>query len=198
MSKDKEKVMALSQKGQVITQPQDVIKDPLILEFLGLPQHPALSESELESVLINHMQHFLLELGKGLAFVSRQKPIVVEGRYYRPDLVFYHFILKSFVIIELKVDELSHGDLGQMQFYVNYFDQEICGETDNPTIGLILCTDKSNAMVRYTLGEKAKQIFASQYQFHLPSEAELAAELKKEVQEIEAQLSQKDEEESPK
>lgn len=187
MSQDKVKILALSQEGQDVRKPSDIIKDPMVLEFLGLPPHYAISESQLESALINHMQDFLLELGKGFAFVSRQKPIVVDGRYYYPDLVFYHTILKCYAIIDIKVDQLSHGDLGQMQFYVNYYDQERRTTGDNPTIGIILCTDKSDAVVKYTLGEKAKQIFASQYQFHLPTEKELAEELKKEIQEIEHQ-----------
>jgi hypothetical protein len=134
------------------------------------------------------LQKFLLELGKGFAFISRQKRLTLENDHFYADLVFYHVILKCYVIIDIKTKKLSHADLGQIQLYVNYFDQEVKEENDNPTIGLVLCTDKSDAMVKYTLGEKEKQIFARKYQFHLPTEAELEAELKREIKEIKATL----------
>lgn len=184
-SKDKEGLMKLSCIGQEIQKPEDVIKEPLILEFLGLPESHQLIESKLEEALINNLQHFLLELGKGFAFAGRQKRLTLDGNHFYADLVFYHVILKCYVIIDIKTQKLNHGDLGQMLLYVNYFDQEIIGEGDNPTIGLVLCTEKSDAMVKYTLGDKAKQIFASKYQFHLPSETELEAELRRKIREIE-------------
>ncbi|AIL13681.1 hypothetical protein IM40_09620 (plasmid) [Candidatus Paracaedimonas acanthamoebae] len=183
-SKDKEGLLALSYKGQEIIKPEDAIKEPLILEFLGLPEEHQYVESKLEEAIITNLQRFLLELGKGFAFIARQKRLTLDNEHFYADLVFYHVILKCYVIIDIKTKRLTHADLGQIQFYVNYFDQEIKTENDNPTIGLVLCTDKSDAMVRYTLGEKTKQIFASSYQFHLPTEAELEAELKREIKDF--------------
>lgn len=192
-SKDKEGLLTLARKGQEVIEPSDAIKDPFILEFLDLPETPRLVESDLEQALINNLQHFLLELGKGFAFVARQKRLTLDGDHFYVDLVFYHAILKCYCIIDIKVHKLSHSDLGQMQLYVNYFDQEIITEGDNPTIGLILCTEKNDAMVKYTLGEKTKQIFASKYQFHLPTEQELEEELKREVGLIQNRFFQKEE-----
>ncbi|MGD0664589.1 MAG: PDDEXK nuclease domain-containing protein [Rhabdochlamydiaceae bacterium] len=183
-SKDKKGLMRLSSKGQEINAAQDAIKEPFILEFLGLPESHRLVESKLEEALIDNLQHFLLELGKGFAFIARQKRLTLDGDHFYTDLVFYHVILKCYIIIDIKTRKLTHADLGQMQLYVNYFDQEIIMKGDNPTVGLILCTKKSDAMVKYTLGDKAKQIFASKYQLHLPTEKELEAELKREINEI--------------
>jgi predicted nuclease of restriction endonuclease-like (RecB) superfamily len=183
-SKDKDGLLKLASCGEEIISPIDAIRDPMILEFLNLPESHVLSESKLEEALISNLQHFLLELGKGFAFIARQKRITLDGSHYYADLVFYHTILKCYVILELKTKALSHGDLGQIQFYVNYFDQEVKLPDDNPTIGLIMCTEKSDAMVRYTLGTNAKQIFASKYQLHLPSIEELEQELQKEIKEI--------------
>lgn len=194
-SKDKEGLLELAHKGQEINSPQDAIKDPLVLEFLNIPESHQLVESKLEEALINNLQNFLLELGKGFAFIARQKRLSFDSNHFYADLVFYHVILKCYVIIDLKTHTLTHGDLGQMQLYVNYFDQEIVQETDNPTIGLLLCTDKSDAMVKYQLGDKANQIFASKYQFHLPTEEELEKELKREIKSIKNQLSKKQDEE---
>ena len=191
-SKDKKGLMELAYKGQEINQPGDAIKEPLVLEFLGLPESHRLVESKLEEALINNLQKFLLELGKGFAFIARQKRLTLDNDHFYADLVFYHVILKCYVIIDIKTKKLSHADLGQIQLYVNYFDQEIKVKNDNPTIGLVLCTEKSDAMVKYTLGDKAKQIFASSYQFHLPTEAELEAELKREIKEIKDQLQESD------
>ncbi len=188
-SKDKEGLLKLSCDGQEIMKPSDAIKDPVILEFLNLPMSHRLVESKLEELIINNLQHFLLELGKGFAFVARQKRLTLESDHFYADLVFYSIPLKAYLIIDIKTHELSHADLGQMQLYVNYFDQKIRTETDNPTIGLILCTEKNNEMVRYTLGEKAQQIFASKYQFHLPTEEELAQELKREIQYIKEHMN---------
>jgi predicted nuclease of restriction endonuclease-like (RecB) superfamily len=190
-SKDKKGLMRLAQKGQEITTPEDAIKEPMVFEFLGIPESHKLVESKLEEALITNMQNFLLELGRGFAFVARQKRLTIDGKHYYADLVMYNTLLHAYTIIDLKTKPLTHGDLGQMQFYVNYFDMEIKTTGDNPTIGLILCTKKSNKMVQYTLGDKAKQIFASKYQFNLPTEAELEAELKKEIKELKYRLEQK-------
>jgi predicted nuclease of restriction endonuclease-like (RecB) superfamily len=183
-SKNKEQFLRLACKGHEVSKPEDSIKDPIVLKFLDIPESHRLVESKLEEALINNLQQFLLEIGKGFAFVARQKRITLEGEHYYCDLVLYNYILKCFVIVDLKTHELGYGDLGQMQFYVNYFDQEIKMDNDNPTVGLILCTKKRGKMVEYTLGEKSKQIFASTYQFHLPTEEELEAELKKEIKKI--------------
>ncbi len=191
-SRDKKGLLRLVKKGQEIQNPVDAIKDPVVLEFLGLPESHKLVESKVEEALINNLQQFLLEMGKGFAFVSRQERLTLDGDHFYTDLVMYHTILKCYVIIDLKTKPLTHGDLGQMQLYVNYYDEECRSEGDNPTIGLILCTQKNNAMVRYTLGEKGNQIFTTKYQFHLPTEAELEAEIKKELKDIKYRLTQKE------
>ena len=181
-SKDQKGLMRLAVKGHEVVQPIDVLKDPVVMEFLGLPGSPKLVESALEQALVSNLQTFLLELGKGFAFVSRQERITVDGDHFYIDLVFYHTVLKCYVLIDLKVGKLTHGDLGQLQFYVNYFDSERRTEGDNPTLGLILCPDKNDAVVRYTLGEQqARNIFASRYQLHLPTEEELQQELRREL-----------------
>lgn len=181
-SRDKTGLMKLATKGQEIAVPLDVFKDPVVIEFLGLPESHRLVESDLEQALINNLQAFLLELGKGFAFVSRQERITLDGDHFYIDLVFYHTVLKCHVLIDLKVGKLTHGDLGQMQLYANFFDQERHTEGDNPTLGLILCTDKNDAVVKYLLGpDQSKKIFTSRYKLHLPTEAELATELKREL-----------------
>ena len=181
-SKDKAGLMRLARKGQEIQRPEDVFKDPVVMEFLGLPESPRLVESKLETALINNLQTFLLELGKGFAFVARQHRLTLDGDHFYVDLVFYHTILKCYVLIDLKVGKLNHQDLGQLQLYVNYFDRERRTAGDNPTLGLILCTDKNDAVVQYTLGEEQKrQIFSSRYKLHLPTEAELKAEIRREL-----------------
>lgn len=190
-SKDKNGLLELARKGQEVIGAADVIKEPLILEFLGLPESHRLVESKLEEALINNLQNFLLELGKGFAFVARQKRLTFDSNHFYADLVMYHVILKCYVILDLKTHPVTHADLGQMLLYVNYFDKEIKMDNDNPTIGLVLCTEKSDAMVKYMLDDKAKQIFASTYKFHLPTEAELEAELKREIKQIKYQLKKK-------
>ena len=181
-SKDKKGLMRLAVHGQEVSQPIDVLKDPLVLEFLDLPESPKLVESKLEQALIGNLQTFLLELGKGFAFVSRQERITLDGDHFYIDLVFYHTVLKCFVLIDLKVGKLTHADLGQIQFYVNYYDRERRTEGDNPTLGLILCPDKNDAVVKYTLGEQLKRnIFTSRYQLHLPTVEELENELRREL-----------------
>lgn len=173
LSRDKEKVKELSEKGLVLEKPKDAIKDPYILEFIGLPEHTEYSESDLEQELIDKLEHFLLELGNGFTFVARQKRISFEDKHFRIDLVFYNRILKCFVLIDLKIGEIKHQDLGQMQMYVNYYDREIRLEDENKTIGIVLCKDKSESVVEYTLPENNEQIFASKYQTVLPSKEEL-------------------------
>jgi predicted nuclease of restriction endonuclease-like (RecB) superfamily len=158
-----------------------VIKDPYVLEFLDLPEDHRLNETELEERLISHLQAFLLELGHGFALIGRQQRLTLDGDHFYADLVFYHVRLKCYVIIDLKTEKLTHADLGQMQLYVNYYDREVKGPDDNPTLGLILCTDKNEAVVRYVLGEGQEQIFASRYRMVLPTEEELAAEVRREM-----------------
>src|SRR3989344_1541232 len=180
LSKDKEKVKEMSLKGQVIEKPADVIKDPYVLEFLGLKENAQYLERDMEKVLIEKLKEFLLELGKGFSFIERQKRITVDGDHYYIDLVFYNYILKCFFLIDLKVGKLTHHDIGQMDFYVRYFEKEEKLEGDNPTIGLILCSDKNEVMAKYTLLSEGKNIFASKYKLYLPTEDELKRELQKE------------------
>jgi predicted nuclease of restriction endonuclease-like (RecB) superfamily len=189
-SRDKAGLMALATRGQEIARPVDALRDPVVMEFLGLPESPRLVESQLEQALIDNLQHFLLELGKGFAFVGRQERITVDGDHFYIDLVFYHAVLKCYVLIDLKVGKLTHADLGQIQFYVNYYDRERRTGGDNPTLGLILCSDKNDAVVRYTLGEQQERnIFASRYQLHLPTVEELRQELQRERRQIEPAIA---------
>jgi predicted nuclease of restriction endonuclease-like (RecB) superfamily len=169
LSRDKEGILKLSEKGQIIEKPKDIIKDPYILEFLGLPELHQYSESDLEQEIINKLEHFLLELGHGFAFVARQQRISFDDKHFRIDLVFYNRVLRSFVLIDLKIGELKHQDLGQMQMYVNYYDREMRLEGENKTIGIVLCQNKSDFVVEYTLPENNEQIFASKYKTILPS-----------------------------
>jgi len=173
LSRDKDKVKELSEKGLVLEKPKDAIKDPYILEFIGLPEYPEYSENDLEQELIDKLEHFLLELGNGFTFVARQKRISLDDTHFRIDLVFYNRILKCFVLIDLKIGELKHQDLGQMQMYVNYYDREIKLEDENNTIGIVLCQNKRESVVEYTLPKNNEQIFASKYQTVLPTKEEL-------------------------
>jgi predicted nuclease of restriction endonuclease-like (RecB) superfamily len=185
LSRDKKGLMKLATKGHRVQQPADVFKYPVVMEFLGLPESPRLVESDLEQALINNLQAFLLELGKGFAFIARQERLTLDGDHFYIDLVFYHAVLKCYVIIDLKTGKLTHQDLGQLQLYVNYYDHERRTEGDNPTLGLILCADKNDAVVRYTLGpEQEQKIFASRYKLYLPTEAELKAEIRREVRQL--------------
>ena len=156
---------------------EKIVKDPYVLEFLDLPKNEHFYESNLEQALIDHLQKFLLELGRGFSFVARQKHFNVEGRHFYIDLVFYNYILKCFVLIDLKTEDLTHQDIGQMQMYVNYYTREQMNEGDNPPIGILLCADKSDMLVRYTLPEGNTQIYASKYMAYMPSEEELKREL---------------------
>ncbi|TXK45365.1 DUF1016 domain-containing protein [Pontibacter qinzhouensis] len=177
LSRDKEQVKQLAEKGQQLQQPQDVIKDPYVLEFLGLKEEAAFSESKLENHIIDELQHFLLELGKGFAFVGRQVRFTFDEKHFRVDLVFYNRFLRCFVLLDLKIGEVSHQDLGQMQMYVNYYDRFVKTDDENSTIGIILCKEKNNALVEITLPKENNQIFASKYQTFLPSKEELKAVL---------------------
>lgn len=184
LSGDKEKAWKLAQKGQVIQTPADAVKDPYILEFLGLPELPVYSESELETRIIDHLQQFLLELGTGFAFVGRQVRFTFDEEHFRVDLVFYNRLLRCFVLFDLKIGELKHQDIGQMQMYVNYYDRKVKLPEENPTIGIVLCKDKNKAVVEMTLPEENTQIFASKYETVLPSKAELKKLLNEQIGEI--------------
>ncbi|UOG91081.1 MAG: PDDEXK nuclease domain-containing protein [Candidatus Thiothrix sulfatifontis] len=183
-SRDKEGVMQLANQGLLATRPLDVIKDPYVLEFLDLPEASQWQESQLEQALLSQLQDFLLELGSGFAFVGRQVRLTLDGDHFYPDMVFYHVKLKCYVVIDLKLGKLNHADLGQMQLYVNYYDHDIANADDNPTIGLILCSEKNDAVVRYVLGDHNQQIFASRYQLHLPTEEQLQQELRRELDKL--------------
>lgn len=187
-SKDKQGLMELVYNGQEIKNPGDAIKEPVVLEFLNIPESHKLAESKLEEALISKLQNFLLELGRGFAFIGRQKRLTIDGKHFFCDLVFYHTILKCYILIDLKTHELTHADLGQMQLYRNYYDMECVTKDDNPTIGMILCAEKSDKMVKYFLGDNEK-IFTSKYQLNLPTEEELEKELKKEINEIKQRLA---------
>ncbi len=173
LSRDKKGVKELSKKGQVITKPDDTVKDPYILEFLGLPEETKYSETELEQKIIDKLERFLLELGKGFTFVGRQVRFTFDDKHFRIDLVFYNRILQCFVLIDLKIGEITHQDLGQMQMYVNYYDRKVKLENENKTIGIILCRTKNETLVEMTLPENNEQIFASKYLTVLPSKEEL-------------------------
>jgi len=173
LSRDKKGVKELSEKGQILNVPKDAIKEPYVLEFLGLGEKERYSESDLEKAIIDKIEQFLLELGKGFAFVARQKRISFDERHFFIDLVFYNRLLKCFLLIDLKIGDLAHQDVGQMQMYVNYYDREMKLEDENNTIGLILCKEKSELLVEYTLPKSNSQIFASRYETVLPSKKEL-------------------------
>ena len=173
LSRDKNKVKELSLRGQIIETPSDLVKDPYVLEFLGLEESSIYTENELESRIINKLEHFLLELGTGFLFSGRQVRMSFDEKHFYVDLVFYNRLLKCFVLIDLKIGALKHQDIGQMQMYVNYYDRKIKSEEENKTIGIILCRDKSKAIVEMTLPEDNTQIFASKYQLILPSKEEL-------------------------
>ena len=169
LSKNKEKVKELSVKGQIIEKAQDIIKDPYILEFLGLDEKSDYSENKLETEIINKLEMFLLELGKGFTFVGRQVRFTFDERHFRVDLVFYNRLLKCFVLIDLKIGEVTHQDLGQMQMYVNYYDRYVKLPDENDTIGIIICKNKNDTLVKLTLPKDNNQIFASRYTTILPS-----------------------------
>ena len=176
LSRDKEKIKQLSQEGLLIEKPGDIVRDPYVLEFLELEQRASYSESELETAIIDKLEKFLLELGKGYLFEARQKRFTFDERHFYVDLVFYNRFLRCYVLVDLKIDDLTHQDLGQMQMYVNYFDREVKMEDENPTIGILLCKRKSEAIVEMTLPPDSN-IFASKYQLYLPDKAELQRQI---------------------
>ena len=176
-SKDKDSVAAEIDTLEPQPEYEKIIKDPYVLEFLDLPANEHFYESDLEQALIDHLQKFLLELGRGYSFVARQKHFNVDGRHFYIDLVFYNYILKCFVLIDLKIGDLTHQDIGQMQMYVNYYTRQLMNEGDNPPIGIVLCADKSDTLVEYTLPEDNRQIFAAKYLPYMPTKDELRREL---------------------
>ncbi|MBF0478928.1 MAG: DUF1016 family protein [Candidatus Omnitrophica bacterium] len=178
LSRDKKKVKALAHKGQIIEKPADAIKDPYILEFLGLKEETEYTESQLEQAVIDKLQHFLLEMGKGFTFVSRQKRVTMINRHYFIDLVLYNRFLKCFVLVDFKRGELSHADAGQMNFYLNYYRENEMVKDENPPIGIILCSKKHAVYAKYVLGNLNNKIFASKYKLSLPTEKELDTTLR--------------------
>lgn len=173
LSRDKAGVERLSTEGQIIEKPEDLLKDPYVLEFTGLPELAKYSETDLETKIIDHLQEFLLELGRGFTFVGRQVRFTFEDEHYRVDLVFFNRLLRCFVLFDLKIGRLKHQDIGQMQMYVNYYDRKMKLEDENPTMGVLLCKNKNDAVVEMTLPEDNSQIFASKYLTVLPSKEEL-------------------------
>lgn len=183
LSNDKKAVLEVARKQRMPELPTEIIKDPMVLEFLGLKRDAAYYEKDLESALITNLQLFLLELGNGFSFVARQKRILLEDDEFFIDLVFYNRLLRSFVIIEIKTHKITHADIGQLQMYVNYYDRNEKLADESPTIGILLCADKNNAVVKYSLPEENKAIMASKYQLYLPTEKQLLMELKREISE---------------
>ena len=184
LSRDKEEIRRHSEEGHVVEKAADLIKNPYVLEFLGLAEKPTYSENELESAIIDRLETFLLELGKGFLFEARQKRFTFDNDHFYVDLVFYNRLLRCYVIIDLKRDKLTHQDLGQMQMYVNYFDRYVKLENELPTVGIVLCRRKNDALVELTLSSDAN-IFASKYQLYLPSKQELKAQVEKVQAEME-------------
>lgn len=173
-SRDKDAVRAeIETSAPQLLQPREIIRDPFILEFLGIKQGEHFLEGDLEQMLISKLQHFLLELGRGYSFVARQKRITLDGQHFYIDLVFYNILARCYVLVDLKIDELTHQDLGQMQMYVNYYTREMMNPGDNPPVGIVLCAEKNDAVVRYTLPQNEQQIFAAKYMTYLPTQEEL-------------------------
>ncbi len=189
MNRDKEQVLALARRGQEVAVPGDVLKDPFVLEFLDLKEKPSVQERDLEQAIIDRLEEFLLEMGKGFCFVARQKRLTLEGDHFYVDLVFYNRLLRCFVLVDIKLGKLMHQDLGQMQMYVNYFDRFQRAEHEAKTIGIVLCSEKNDAMVKITLPEDNEQILAARYQMYLPTEDELRAEITREREEAERVLA---------
>ena len=184
LSNDIQTVLAVARSEQKPVEATEIIKDPMVLEFLGLKREASYYERDLETAIITHLQDFLLELGNGFSFLARQKRIHLDGDEYFIDLVFYNRLLQCFVLIEMKTTKLTHSDIGQLQMYVNYYDRFEKQDFENPTIGILLCADKNDAMVRITLPENNKTIIASKYQLYLPTETQLIAELKKKLNDL--------------
>ena len=185
LSSNKEKILEISKEGQVIKESKDLVKDPFVLEFLDIKENTDYLETDLEKNILKHIKEFLLELVKGFSFVGNQVRLTLENEHFYPDLVFYNRLLKCFVIIDLKVGKVTHQDIGQMQMYVNYYDRNIKVKEENPTVGILLSTTKNETVVRYTLPEDNKTIFASEYKLHLPTEQELINAIEYEKQNFE-------------
>ena len=185
MSTDKKGVLALANEGHQVQTPQDIIRDPFVLEFAGLPKQKRYKESDLEKALKDHMEQFLLEMGRGFAFVGRQYSMQIGSRQFKVDLVFYHCILKCYVLIDLKRAEIKHGDIGQMNLYLNYFKTEVCQPDDNPPIGIVLGARKDELLMEYALEGITNQLFVARYQLYLPKREELQAQLDKLLDEAE-------------
>lgn len=194
LSNDKESVLAVARKERTPETPQEIIKDPMVLEFLGLERKAAYYEKDLESAIISHIADFLLEMGKGFSFVARQKRLLLEDDEFFADLVFYNRLLRSFVVIEIKNHKITHQDLGQLQMYVNYYNRYEKQPDENPTIGILLCTEKNDTMVRLALPEKNNTILASKYQLYLPTEEQLRTEIERQKQLFMLQQENKDKE----
>jgi predicted nuclease of restriction endonuclease-like (RecB) superfamily len=190
LSNDVQSVLAVAREEKLPTDAKEIIKDPMVLEFLGLKREAAYYEKDLESAIITHLQDFILELGNGFAFVARQKRIHIDSDEFFIDLVFFNRLLQCFVIIEIKTTKLTHQDIGQLQMYVNYYDRYEKQEFENPTIGILLCTDKNDAVVKITLPENNSTIIASKYQLYLPTEQQLIEEVKKEIEKLDNQNQQ--------
>lgn len=182
MSNDKESVLAVARNEKQPSDAKEIIKDPVYLEFLGLHREASYYEKDLEQAIITHLHDFLLEMGNGFAFVARQKRLHIEGDEFLIDLVFYNRLLQCFVIIEIKTTKFTHQDIGQLQMYVNYYNRYERKDFENPTIGILLCAEKNNAVVKISLPENNKTIFASEYKLYLPTEQQLIAEVKKEIE----------------
>ena len=180
LSANKEKILELSKKGQVLKSSKDLVKDPFVLEFLDIKENTEYLESDLEKNILEHIKEFLLELGKGFSYVGNQVRLTIEESHFYPDLVFYNRLLKCFVIIDLKIGKVSHQDIGQMQMYVNYYDREVKQKDENSTVGILLSTDKNETIVKYTLPEDNKTIFSSEYKLHMPTEQELICAIEEE------------------
>lgn len=181
LSNDKESVLAVAKNEAIPLHPSEIIKDPMVLEFLGLKKESAYYEKDLEQAIITNLQDFLLELGNGFSFVARQKRIHLEGDEFFVDLVFYNRLLQCFVIFEIKTHKLTHQDIGQLQMYVNYYDRVEKQDFEKPTIGILLCADKNDAVVKFTLPEENNSVVASKYQLYLPTEAQLLSEITKNI-----------------
>ena len=188
LSKTKEDIIELSQKGHIIKDYKDLVKDPFVLEFLDIKDHNEYLEKDLEKNILKHLKEFLLELGKGFSFIGSQVRITLGDEHFYPDLVFYNRLLRCFIIIDLKIGKVTHQDIGQMQMYVNYYDREIKSTDENQTIGILLSTDKNETIVKYTLPQNNNTIFSSEYKLHMPTEEELIETIEKEKKYLNSQL----------
>ncbi len=184
MSNNIQDILAVAREEKQPAEPIEIIKDPMVLEFLGLRRETAYYEKDLETAIITHLQDFLLEIGNGFSFVARQKRIHIDGDEFFIDLVFYNRLLQCFVIVEIKTTKLTHQDIGQLQMYVNYYDRQEKQNFENPTVGILLCADKNDAVVKFTLPENNKTIIASRYQLYLPTEQQLVDEVVKEIEKL--------------